>query len=98
MNSLAVVQVDLDYNELKLSILRLLSDHRASDSVAIAAGLEALGIRLHMHAVRMALVRYYRQGLLTRQRRSGLYVYEISERGMKRLEWLQSVRSTDDSR
>ena len=80
----------MDYNELKLHVLRLLSDNRVRDSAAIATGLGAIGVGLEMHAIRMALVRYYKQGLLRRQRQSGLYVYTISERGMKRLEWLES--------
>jgi len=89
------VSAGLDYNELKLSILRLLSDQGVRDSVAIASGLEASGVRMDMHAIRMALARYHEQGLLRRQRKAGLYIYEISERGRKRLEWLESVRGQE---
>ena len=95
--NLMKVRVGLDYNELKLLVLRLLSDQCVRDSVAIASGLEASGVRVDMHAIRMALVRYYKQGLLRRQRKAGLYIYEISERGTKRLEWLESVRGQGKS-
>jgi repressor of nif and glnA expression len=86
------IRVALDYNELKLLVLRLLSDQSVRDSATIASGLEASGMRVDVHAIRMALVRYYKEGLLRRQRKAGLYIYEISERGTKRLEWLESVR------
>ena len=88
---------ELDYNELKLSVLRLLSDRYAMDSVAIASSLATLGKPVDMHAIRMALVRYYKQGLLKRERKAGLYIYEISERGRKRLEWLESARGRGDA-
>ena len=52
---------------------------------------------LDVHAVRMALVRYYKQGLLNRERRSGMFVYSISERGLRRLEWLESLETKTDN-
>lgn len=80
----------MDYNQLKLLVLRALSERGATDSSAVAAALSASGVRLDMHAIRMALMRYYKQGLLKRERRFGLYAYELSERGISRLAWLES--------
>ena len=81
----------MHYNELKLLILKILSDQRLIDSSAVAARLGADGIELDVHAVRMALMRYYKQGLLRRERRSGMYVYGLSDRGVRRWRWLESV-------
>jgi len=81
----------MHYNELKLLVLKTLSDQGLKDSSAVAAELKAAGVELDMHAIRMALMRYYKQGLLGRERKSGVYVYGLSERGVRRLEWLESV-------
>ena len=81
----------MHYNELKLLIMRILSGQGLIDSSAVAARLGAGGIELDVHAVRMALMRYYRQGLLRRERRSGMYVYTLSDRGISRWRWLESV-------
>jgi len=56
----------------------------------------AVGDRLEIHAVRMALVRYYRQGLLKRERAEGRFTYTLSSRGTARLGWLEG-RSNDAS-
>jgi len=81
----------MEYNQLKLGVLRELSMKGAMDSSAIAAALTATGLRLEMHAIRMACMRYYKQGLLTRERKFGLYIYGLSERGVRRLAWLESI-------
>jgi len=81
----------MHYNELKLLVLRILSDRGFMDSSAVAAALGAANVELDVHAIRMALMRYYKQGLLRRERRSGLYAYGLSERGIRRLEWLKST-------
>ena len=62
------------------------------NSLSLVEELRKYGVEpLEVHAVRMALVRYYKQGLLTRERRSGMFVYSLSERGFRRLEWLESL-------
>jgi hypothetical protein len=86
-----VVASDMHYNELKLLVLRVLSDRGLADSSAVAAALGAAGVELDLHAIRMALMRYYKQGLLQRERRLGVYAYALSERGVRRLEWLEST-------
>ena len=84
---------DLHYNELKRLILRVLSKGpRNSLSLVEELGELRVGL-LEVHAVRMALVRYYKQGLLNRERRAGMFVYSLSERGLRRLEWLESLDS-----
>jgi DNA-binding transcriptional regulator PaaX len=80
----------MDYNELKLPVLRILSREASMDSNAIAKRLQdSEHIAIDIHALRMALVRYYRQGILKRRRSGGTYQYSISERGTGRLTWLQ---------
>jgi DNA-binding transcriptional regulator PaaX len=50
---------------------------------------ESKEITLDIHALRMALMRYYKQGLLKRERSGGTFTYTISERGIQRLRWLE---------
>jgi DNA-binding transcriptional regulator PaaX len=60
------------------------------NSDAISQTLPASGtFRIEIHAVRMALVRYYRQGLLKRVRSAGQFTYSITDRGLRRLQWLE---------
>ena len=80
----------LDYNQLKRLLLRTLADSGKADSVALLDKLSSLGNgRFEIHAVRMALVRYYRQGLLKRERVGGQFSYSLSSRGIARLRWLE---------
>jgi len=81
----------MHYNQLKLRVLRILSSG-TTDSSAVAAALSDSGVQLDMHAIRMALMRYYKQGLLRRERKLGVYSYELSERGVRRLAWLESIQ------
>ena len=86
-----IVEPVMHYNELKRLVLRTLSDQGLMDSSAVAAEFGAAGVELDVHAIRMALMRYYKQGLLSRERKSGVYVYGVSDRGVRRLEWLESM-------
>jgi DNA-binding transcriptional regulator PaaX len=80
----------LDYNELKAPVLELLVKHGPMDSGSVVRKLaESKRIAIDVHALRMALMRYYRQGLLKRERSGGAFKYAISERGIQRLRWLQ---------
>jgi len=81
----------MDYNQLKLLVLRTLSENASTNSSAIAAAFAAVGVNLDIHAIRMALMRYYKQGLLSRERKLGVYNYGLSERGARRLAWLEST-------
>jgi repressor of nif and glnA expression len=84
-------KIALDYNELKISILRIFSGGGRMDSEAIASKLAAGGVMIEIHAARMALLRYFKQGLLNRKRASGVFSYELTERGRRRLEWLETA-------
>ena len=87
----------LDFNQLKRLLLRTLADNGPMDSDALLRKLSsAVQDRLEIHAVRMALVRYYRQGLLKRERAEGRFTYTLSNRGTARLGWLEG-RSNDAS-
>jgi DNA-binding transcriptional regulator PaaX len=44
---------------------------------------------MDIHALRMALMRYYKQGLLKRERAGGMFTYTLTERGIQRLRWLE---------
>ena len=80
----------MDYNELKLHILRILSKTGPVDSSGLAKVIsESKQIALDIHALRMALMRYHKQGLLRRERTGGLYRYTLTERGRQRLSWLE---------
>jgi DNA-binding transcriptional regulator PaaX len=79
----------MNYNELKIRVLGLFESKQEIDSLKIRnllATEETLS--LTDKAVEMALMRYWRQGLLTRTRRSGMFQYSITERGLARREWL----------
>jgi DNA-binding transcriptional regulator PaaX len=84
----------LDYNELKVPVLQLLVEHGPMDSDSIVKRLtNSKEIIIDIHALRMALMRYYKQGLLRRERAGGMFTYAISERGTQRLRWLEQQRN-----
>ncbi len=79
----------VDYNELKIRILRIVDPSSEYDSFQIRERLSSEGIRGQGEkAVEMALLRYWRQGLLSRTRRGRRFHYRLTERGMARKEWL----------
>lgn len=84
----------MDYNELKLPVLQIISEARSVDSGSLTTLLAEKKIVIEIHAVRMALMRYYKQGLLRRERTGGMFQYSLSERGVGRLRWLETVKST----
>ena len=84
----------MDYNELKLPVLNIISHTGSIDSGTLTKLLAEKKIVIEIHAVRMALMRYYKQGLLRRERTGGMFRYSLSERGVRRLRWLESVKST----
>lgn len=91
-----LLNLTLHYNELKRVVLRGLSTG-PKNSLSLAQELASYGIEpLEVHALRMALVRYYKQGLLKRERKSGMFIYTLSERGLRRLKWLESGESKTD--
>jgi len=80
----------LDYNQLKRLLLRTIGESGTADSIELVEKLSVVeGGRFEVHAVRMALVRYYRQGLLRRERAGGQFRYTLTNRGIARLRWLE---------
>jgi DNA-binding transcriptional regulator PaaX len=80
----------MNYNQLKLQILGLFGTTEELDSAQV---LTLLGDhQAHTDkAVEMALLRYWRQGLLKRARKHGRYFYTLTERGLARKEWLRKT-------
>jgi DNA-binding transcriptional regulator PaaX len=82
----------LDYNQLKIRVLALFrgSEELASDDIRRL--LSELQIELSDKAVKMALMRYTRQGILARGKKAGLFRYRLTEKGMARRDWLSRTR------
>jgi DNA-binding transcriptional regulator PaaX len=79
----------MNYNELKIRILSLFKLKEEFDSLKIRELLaREMTLKLTDKAVEMALMRYWRQGLLSRTRRSRMFQYSLTERGLARKEWL----------
>ena len=89
----------MDYNALKLRILRLLSKTGPTDSSSLASRIvEGKEFELDIHALRMALMRYHKQGLLKRERSGGTFTYALTERGIQRLRWLEQQTTKPNSK
>ena len=89
----------MDYNALKLRILRLLSKTGPTDSSSLASTIsEGKEFTLDIHALRMALMRYHKQGLLKRERAGGTFTYALTERGIQRLRWLEEQTTKTSSK
>jgi len=79
------------FNKRKKILLELMRDgrwHTAKDIYELLLPREKTQISIY--SIRMALLRYFRQGLLHRKR-SGYhreYKYKLSKRGFERLSWL----------
>ena len=90
--SYASVGEALRYNQLKTVILDLLTTEGWCDSNRIIERARSeSGLSGSTRAVRMALLRYHRHGLLHREWRRGEYVYKLSDRGARRLMWLKGL-------
>ncbi len=87
----------LDYNELKIRILAFFGPSSEYQSGEILLLLEKEGTAKHRDkAVEMALLRYWRQGLLSRTRRQGRFYYRLTQRGSARRDWLtKKMRSSE---
>jgi DNA-binding transcriptional ArsR family regulator len=91
-------QRPLRYNELKTAVLHVLTTEGWCDSNRIIDRTRSeLGLSLSSRAVRMALLRYYRYGLLHREWRRGEYAYRLSDRGATRLLWLRGLATVEST-
>ncbi len=82
----------MDYNELKIRVLSLFEASGELDSEKVRTRLVGEKIELSDKAVEMALLRYFRQGLLSRTRRSGRFQYGLTVKGLARRIWLSKAR------
>jgi predicted transcriptional regulator len=82
----------MDYNELKIRVLALFEASSELDSEKIRTHLLGGEIELSDKAVEMALLRYFRQGLLSRTRRSGRFQYRLTKKGFARRIWLAKAK------
>jgi DNA-binding transcriptional regulator PaaX len=88
----------VDRNQLKIPILQLFFTDGPMESASLLRRLaQAKSIVIDIHALRMALMRYYKQGLLKRERSGGTFIYLISEKGTSRLNWLEQHRTNTHS-
>ena len=80
------------YNELKLELLE-----EADNWEEVTAGDMARALRRTHCSIAMAMLRYHRQGLLSRHTiHRNEKVYALTDRGLERLEWLMEQASDDD--
>ncbi len=82
----------MDYNELKIRVLSLFEASAELDSEKVRTRLVGAKIELSDKTVEMALLRYFRQGLLSRTRRSGRFQYRLTKKGIARRIWLSKTR------
>ena len=82
----------MDYNALKIRVLSLFEASSELDSQRVRNLLSGMKIGLSDKAVEMALLRYFRQGLISRTRRSGRFQYKLTEKGLARRIWLSKTR------
>ena len=82
----------MDYNRLKIRVLSLFDASRELDGEKVRTLLLGAKIELSDKAVEMALLRYFRQGLLSRTRRSGRFQYGLTEKGLARRNWLSKAK------
>jgi DNA-binding transcriptional regulator PaaX len=88
----------MDYNQLKLKILELLDESKEYESSQILTLVVAEGDTKHGDkAIEMALLRYWRQGLLKRERKRGRFYYALTEKGLARREWLRRVMVSSEA-
>ncbi len=84
----------MDYNQLKLMILELFNPAAEYESSQVLELVSQKGPNHHDKAIEMALLRYWRQGLLRRERRGSRFYYSLTERGEARRLWLRSTMSS----
>jgi len=82
----------LDYNQLKIRVLSLFLESQELASEEILKLLQESQIESSDKAVKMALMRYTRQGLLARNKKTGVFHYRLTEKGSARRDWLSRTR------
>jgi DNA-binding transcriptional regulator PaaX len=82
----------MDYNQLKIRVLSLFKDSHEFASDEIRTLLSESSLDLSDKAVKMALMRYTRQGLLVRSKKTGRFHYRLTDKGLARRDWLTKPR------
>jgi len=82
----------LDYNQLKIRVLDLFHGSQELASEDIHKLLQESRIASSDKAVKMALMRYTRQGLLSRGKKAGVFHYRLTGKGSARRDWLSKTR------
>ena len=82
----------MDYNHLKIRVLTLFEGSQELSSNEIRTLLLESKIDLADKAVKMAVMRYTRQGLLGRSKKAGVFHYRLTEKGQARRDWLNKTR------
>ena len=78
----------MDYNQLKIRVLALFQGSHELASNEIRTLLLESKMQLSDRAVKMALMRYTRQGLLARSKKKGRFHYSLTAKGLARRAWL----------
>lgn len=73
------------YNEMKLVVLTYAAHHQSFTAAQLASHLN-----MPRHYARTYLLNYHRMSLLSRHK-NHVYWYRLSQKGLERLQWLQSV-------
>jgi predicted transcriptional regulator len=90
--SLSRVHEKMDYNQLKMRVLELFKGPAELASEDLRRMLHDTQVEVSDKAMKMALMRYTRQGLLARSKKKGHYCYSLTEKGSARRDWLSNTR------
>ena len=82
IDSLDVLMM-VGYNRRKFEVLLYVENRLSVTSQDVS-----IDLSLEVHCARMLLLKYYRQGLLKRTRENGQYRYELTDKGLRRLNYL----------
>ncbi|TFH14171.1 hypothetical protein E4H04_10690 [Candidatus Bathyarchaeota archaeon] len=80
-----------DWNEAKLETLE---DAYATGEITSSDLADSRGLSLHAASIR--LKRYHRQGLFTREKNGKKYVYDITGKGIERIDWIRKQKATKE--
>lgn len=83
----------MEYNERKLIVLSAVYE---LEEATVYDVWEAMDDEVSLSAIGMSLLRYHRQGLLNR-RGDKEKIYEITGKGLERLNWLENFDEEDEN-
>ena len=84
----------MEFNLRKYHVLEYVDANGAVTSQELSDALN-----LEIHNARMLLLKYHRQGLLNRSKKSrGEYVYELTGKGWERMKWLENQFAEENNK